>query len=109
MVTQQLRTTGFSSHNPYFVRTMNTLQKLIDLEQDVRQFGFDWPDQFMILTQIIDECGEVHEEIEHSSSQEKLQEEIGDLLHSVISLCIFSGFSLEETIGKTNVKFARRM
>ena len=68
---------------------MNALQKLIYLEQDAREFGFDWPDQFMILDQIIDECREVREEIDQDSNREKLQEEIGDLLHSVISLCIF--------------------
>ena len=88
---------------------MNALQKLIYLEQDTRKFGFDWPDQFMILDQIIDECREVREEIDQGSNKERLQEEIGDLLHSVISLCIFSGFDALETISKTNAKFSKRM
>jgi NTP pyrophosphatase (non-canonical NTP hydrolase)/GNAT superfamily N-acetyltransferase len=88
---------------------MNTLQKLIYLEQNARKFGFDWPDHFMILDQIIDECREVREEIEQGSNKEKLQEEIGDLLHSVISLCVFSGFDALETISKTNAKFSKRM
>lgn len=88
---------------------MNLLQKLIDLEQDAQKFGFDWPDHLMILDQIMDECREVREEIDQGSHKEKLQEEIGDLLHSVISLCIFSGFDVGETISKTNVKFSRRM
>lgn len=88
---------------------MNALQKLIYLEQDARKFGFDWPDHFMILDQIIDECREVREEINQDSNKEKLQEEIGDLLHSVISLCVFSGFDVVETISKTNAKFSKRM
>lgn len=88
---------------------MNALQKLIYLEQDAREFGFDWPDHFMILDQIIDECREVREEIDQDSNREKLQEEIGDLLHSVISLCIFSRFDALETISKTNAKFSKRM
>jgi GNAT superfamily N-acetyltransferase/NTP pyrophosphatase (non-canonical NTP hydrolase) len=88
---------------------MDALQKLIYLEQDARKFGFDWPDQFMILDQIIDECREVREEIDQDSNREKLQEEIGDLLHSVISLCVFSGFNALETISKTNAKFSKRM
>lgn len=88
---------------------MNALQKLIYLEQDSRKFGFDWPDHFMILDQIIDECREVRDEIDQGSNKEKLQEEIGDLLHSVISLCVFSGFDVVETISKTNAKFSRRM
>jgi uncharacterized protein YabN with tetrapyrrole methylase and pyrophosphatase domain len=88
---------------------MNKLQKLIELEKDAREFGFDWPDHFMILDQIIDECREVKEEIAQGSNKEKLQEEIGDLLHSVVSLCIFSDFDLEETISKINAKFSERM
>ncbi|PPE03076.1 MazG nucleotide pyrophosphohydrolase domain-containing protein [Holospora curviuscula] len=87
---------------------MNHLSKLIALEQDARKFGFDWPDHFMILDQIIDECREVREKIDQGSNKERLQEEIGDLLHSVISLCVFAGFDVEETISKTNVKFSRR-
>ncbi len=88
---------------------MNKLQKLIELEQDARKFGFDWPDDFMILDQIVDECREVREEIAQGSNKERLQEEIGDLLHSVISLCVFAGFDVEETISRTNAKFSKRM
>lgn len=44
---------------------MNQLLKLIELEQDARKFGFDWPNQFMILDQVIDECREVREEDEN--------------------------------------------
>lgn len=88
---------------------MSPLQKLIDLDQDARDFGFDWPDPVMILDQVIDECREIQEVIEKSSSRERVQEEIGDLLHAAISLCLFSGFSVEETLEKINEKFSRRM
>jgi len=88
---------------------MHVLQKLIYLERDARKFGFDWPDHFMILAQVIDECREVREEIDQGSDKARLQEEIGDLLHSVVSLCVFSGFDVEETIAKINTKFSRRM
>lgn len=63
----------------------------------------------MILDQIISECLEVRAEINKNIDQAKLQEEIGDLLHSVISLCIFSKFNVEETIQKTNAKFFKRI
>jgi len=88
---------------------MNALEKLICLEKDARQFGFDWPDPFMILDQVVDECREVKEEIEKGADEIKLQEEIGDLLHAAISLCVFCGFDVEETIGKVNTKFSNRM
>ncbi|MFM8453565.1 MAG: MazG nucleotide pyrophosphohydrolase domain-containing protein [Gammaproteobacteria bacterium] len=88
---------------------MSILKKLIQSENDAREFGFDWPDPFMVLDQIIDECREIRDEINQGSNQEKLQEEIGDLFHAAISLCIFSGFDLEQTLEKTNLKFSKRM
>lgn len=85
------------------------LKKLIELEKDAREFGFDWPDQYAILNQIIDECQEVRADIEANCSDEKIQEEIGDLIHAVISLCAFSGYDVGETIDKVNAKFSKRM
>ncbi len=76
--------------------------------RDAQAFGFNWPDQGMILDQIISECKEIHQEIE-GGCNEKMQEEIGDLLHAVISLCVFSGFDVSETLGKTGAKFSKRM
>lgn len=88
---------------------MMMLKKLIELEQDAREFGFDWPDQYAILNQIIAECQEVRADIEAQCSDEKIQEEIGDLIHAVISLCAFSGYDVGETIDKVNAKFSKRM
>ncbi len=88
---------------------MSMLRKLIELEKDARAFGFDWPDQYAILKQIIDECQEVRSDIEAKCSDKKIQEEIGDLIHAVISLCIFSGYDVEQTIDKVNAKFSKRM
>jgi uncharacterized protein YabN with tetrapyrrole methylase and pyrophosphatase domain len=88
---------------------MNSLKNLILLEKDARAFGFDWSDQDMIIDQVIDECREVKEAIDNNEPTERVQEEIGDLLHTAISLCIFSGFDLEETLAKTTEKFELRM
>lgn len=54
-------------------------------------------------------CIEIKEDIKANASADKIQEEIGDLLHAAISLCAFSGFSVEETLEKINKKFGARM
>ncbi|WP_341792918.1 MazG nucleotide pyrophosphohydrolase domain-containing protein [Rickettsia endosymbiont of Ceutorhynchus obstrictus] len=87
----------------------NSLQDLITLEKDARAFGFDWSNHEMILEQAIDECREIKEAIDDAEPPERVQEEIGDLLHTAISLCIFSEFDVEETLRRTNKKFANRM
>lgn len=85
------------------------LSKLIEVEEDARAFGFDWPNKELIIDQAISECEEIKDAISGHESQERVQEEIGDLLHTAVSLCIFSGFNVEETIAKVNEKFGRRM
>lgn len=79
------------------------------LEKDTREFGFDWTDEAMIIDQAVDECREIREAIEKQEPRNRVQEEIGDLIHSAVSLCLFAGFDVEETIGKVNDKFEKRM
>jgi len=86
----------------------NGLDALIEQEKNARDLGFEWPDVQMILDQAISEVEEVRQAIEEGS-QSHIQEEIGDLLHTAISLCIFVGFNTEETLDKASKKFAIRM
>lgn len=88
---------------------MTPLQQLIVEERKAREFGFDWPDYEMIFAQMIDELREVREDIKSNAPAHKLQEEIGDVLHVAISLCVFAGFDVEETLALVNKKFAARM
>lgn len=85
------------------------LQQLIQLEASVRNFGFDWPDIPTIIQQAQSECVEIEEAVDKHESSERLQEEIGDLLHTAISLCLFAGFSVEETLSNVVKKFGGRM
>jgi uncharacterized protein YabN with tetrapyrrole methylase and pyrophosphatase domain len=85
------------------------LSDLLHLEQDARSFGFEWPNEAVIIEQAIDECREIEEAIANQETRERIQEEIGDLLHTAISLCVFSGFDVNETLIKINSKFGGRM
>lgn len=84
------------------------LEKLIAIEKDAREFGFDWPNQEMIIEQAISECDEIREAIA-TEPPSRVQEEIGDLLHTAVSLCLFSGFDVDQTIAATVNKFESRM
>lgn len=90
-------------------KRQTALQELLTLEKEAREFGFEWPDDLMIIEQAVDECREIKEAIQHNEDRELIQEEIGDLLHSAISLCRFSGFDVEETLAKVNEKFGKRL
>lgn len=88
---------------------MSALKKLMKIDHESREFGFEWPHAEMILDHIISECEEIKEVIAQKESRERLQEEIGDLLHAAISLNRFSGFDIEETLEKVVRKFENRM
>ncbi|STX48866.1 nucleoside triphosphate pyrophosphohydrolase MazG [Legionella hackeliae] len=84
------------------------LHDLIAIEQEARRFGFDWPDEGMIIDQAISECDEIKEAIAQGESKQRIQEEIGDLLHTALSLCLFAGFNPEETLNHITNKFTTR-
>lgn len=88
--------------------SIKSIEKLISLEKEARGFGFDWPDHEMVIDQAISESEEVRNAINQGESQERIKEEVGDLIHTAISVCMFLGFTVEETTDIVADKFAKR-
>lgn len=90
---------------------MNTFEKLTRLEKEAENFGFKWENTNQIMAQIKSECEEIDEHLSPMTedNKSKLQEEIGDLLHAVFSLCVFCKLDAEETLTKSVDKFQRRL
>jgi uncharacterized protein YabN with tetrapyrrole methylase and pyrophosphatase domain len=86
-----------------------TLEAVSHLEDDARGYGFYYPNTELIIKQIKDECDEVLEAIHQNESPERIQEEIGDLIHATMALCHHQGFDIDETILKAANKFSKRM
>ena len=90
---------------------MKLLEKITSLEDEAENFGFKWENPTQIMEQIQSECLEISAHLKNFLSDTnniQLQEEIGDLLHAVFSLCIFCQFDPEATLGKAVDKFERR-
>lgn len=87
----------------------SALEQLIITEKAARAFGFDWPNVEMIIDQAVSECQEICEALANKESSARVQEEIGDLLHTAVSLCIFAGFDVDATLASVEAKFAHRM
>lgn len=90
---------------------MSILKKLTHLEKEAEDFGFKWDNTQQIMAQIKSECIEIDEHLSPitDDNKSKLQEEIGDLLHAVFSLCVFCKFDTEETLKNSIDKFERRL
>ena len=94
---------------------MDLLDKVLYLEKDAEMFGFRWETREQIMAQIESECQEIREHLQAGDSdvtqtnQPALNEEIGDLLHAVFSLCVYCKFDPRDTMKNTLDKFERRL
>jgi uncharacterized protein YabN with tetrapyrrole methylase and pyrophosphatase domain len=90
---------------------MNLLVKIAALENEAADFGFQWETTAQIMAQIQSECIEVDEHLKAgvNDNLSALQEEIGDLLHAVFSLCVFCKLDPKDTLQQTLEKFERRL
>ena len=91
---------------------MNLLEKAQLLEREASEFGFEWENAYQIIAQIKSECVEVCEHLgatQDKNTDIRLQEEIGDLLHAVLSLCVFCNYNPTETLENSLVKFEKRL
>jgi len=88
---------------------MDVLKKVLELEKEADEFGFQWNTHDQLFEQIESECKEVKAELDQSANRQKLQEEIGDLIHATLSLCVFCGFDPKETLELSTRKLEKRL
>ena len=91
---------------------MKLLDKVVALEEEASEFGLRWETTEQIMAQIQSECEEIQEHLRigiSKANQVELQDEIGDLLHAVFSLCVFCKLSPRVTLEQTLNKFERRL
>ncbi|SRR5579883_182314 len=86
---------------------MDPFKKLTDLEKEAADFGFKWETTQQIMAQIKSEIAEIEVHL-NDQDQLKLQDEIGDLLHAVCSLCVFCEIDPEKTLIHSIKKFEKR-
>lgn len=85
----------------------NIITKVEIVENEAKEYGFYWPNADAVMQQILSECKEVEELLDKTKPAE-LQEEIGDLLHAVISLCVYCGYDTKITLEQALNKFEKR-
>lgn len=79
-----------------------------EIQKRAAKFGFDWESSSQIIAKIEEELGELKEALK-LSDKKKIEEEIGDLLFSIVNLARFlKGHSAEELLARTTAKFKKR-
>ena len=77
------------------------------LQKRAAKSGFDWPDLTGVWDKIEEEISEVKEAVEQGNPVD-IEEEMGDLLFSVVNLSRKLGVDSEVALRGTNAKFSRR-
>lgn len=78
------------------------------LQQRAAEVGFDWPEISGVLDKLQEELVEVETELHAGAGQQRLQEEIGDLLFACVNLARHTGVNAETALRDANHKFTRR-
>lgn len=88
--------------------SLPALMRAEKLQKRAARVGFDWPDVKPVLAKINEESAEIIEAMEDGESQERLHEEVGDLLFAVTNLARHLKVDAEHALRDANSKFTRR-
>jgi len=78
------------------------------IQDKVRAVGFDWDHRDQVWDKVIEEIHEVKHELNNGQDKEKMEDEIGDLLFSVVNAARLYDIEPETALERTNRKFIKR-
>lgn len=88
-------------------RHLPALHKAQQVQSRVARVGFDWKNAAEVVAKLDEELAEVRTAIVHEQP-DRIREEIGDLLFTVVNLARFLGHNAEEALNGTVNRFMRR-
>lgn len=88
-------------------KALPSLMRAQKLQKKAAKVGFDWPDATPVLDKIREEADEIAEAMAQKD-QAAIEEEVGDLLFSVVNLARKLGVEAEVALGHANEKFMSR-
>ena len=84
------------------------LTRAAKLQKRAARVGFDWPDADHVLSDVDEEFNELKAEMAAGSDHDRLEDEMGDLLFTVVNLARHLGVDPESALRRTNAKFEGR-
>lgn len=81
--------------------------KATRLQEKAKQVGFEWDNREQVWDKVTEETVELHEAVA-ANEPDKIEEEFGDLLFSLINYARFLQIDAENALERTNKKFISR-
>jgi XTP/dITP diphosphohydrolase len=88
-------------------KSLPALVKAIRIQDKVKGIGFEWDNQDQVWEKVQEEIEEFRVEVE-KGDKEKMEEEFGDVLFSLINYARWVDINPEDALAKTNRKFINR-
>lgn len=88
-------------------RSLPSLIQAMRIQEKVAGVGFDWENKEQVVEKFHEEWSELQEEVNQNNKQ-KMEEEFGDVLFSLINYARFLEINPDNALAKTNNKFLIR-
>lgn len=82
--------------------------KAYRIQDKARGIGFDWDEKEQVWDKVKEEMAELQEELSKDPESVDAEQELGDVLFSVINAARLYGINPENALERTNLKFIRR-
>ena len=87
-------------------KSLPAIVKAYRIQEKVRGIGFDWQNKNQVWNKVLEEIQEL--KIEEKKSSNKIEDEFGDVLFSLVNYSRFISVNPEDALEKTNKKFIKR-
>ncbi|MEN9697842.1 MAG: hypothetical protein RLZ56_1263 [Bacteroidota bacterium] len=88
-------------------KSLPAMVKALRIQEKVKHVGFEWENKEQVWDKVQEEISELQVEIT-ANDQEKMEQEFGDVLFSMINYARFLHIDPETALEKTNKKFMQR-
>ncbi|MBL7882475.1 MAG: nucleoside triphosphate pyrophosphohydrolase [Bacteroidia bacterium] len=89
-------------------KSLPSLIKASRIQEKARAVGFDWEKPEQVWEKVQEEIAELKKEVDTKASKERIEDEFGDVLFSLINYARFMDINPEDALERTNKKFIKR-
>jgi MazG family protein len=88
-------------------RSLPALRRALAVQRKVGEVGFEWETEDQVWAKLEEECRELRQAV-HGGDPHRIEDEVGDLLFSVVNLSRWLGVDPEAALTGTVAKFSAR-
>lgn len=89
-------------------KSLPAMVKAYRIQEKAKGIGFEWEKRQQVWEKVQEEMEELAVEVEKNAPTERIQDEFGDVLFSLVNYARFIGVNPEDALAATNTKFIRR-